>query len=163
MADRGRSQGREGRGGSEPTGPACQLSVVCRQGQWTSASWPSATPASPARARTTAHAARTRWRGTAAPAPTATRYAGRPHVPATGGRCTPLTTPSPRAVHKSTLQRTPKPCCQQTPELVGPSQWYHIHASHRGPHIVFSFFSFSFFGFFSPKFKLFILYRGIAN
>lgn len=66
--------GAEGKGGEVPCSESCHpLSGFVTQGQWTLTSWPSATPASLARARTTALAVRIPWSSTAAPAPTATR------------------------------------------------------------------------------------------
>lgn len=73
------------------------------QGQWTSTLRPSATPASPAHARTTGLVARTPWSCTAAPVPTATRYGRRcpQHSQPSAGCYAPLTLPSPRIVDNS--------------------------------------------------------------
>ena len=162
MADRGRSQGRGGRGGGEPPGgpPTNSLCFAVRASGHQHRGQVRSLPLQSMQEQRLVQPGP----GGAAPLRLPPWLPGTRATPTFQllGALRPADHPPPRTVDKSTLQLTPSSICQQTPELVGPSQWYHSHANHRGPHIVFFSF-FSFFGFFSPKFKLFILYWGIAS
>lgn len=118
VADQGRGQGRgEGRGGSEPTGgpPANSLWFAVRAGGHQHCGQVRPLPLQPVQEQRHVQPGP----GGAVPLRLPLWLQGTQATPtfqAAGGRCALLTIPSPRTVHKSTLQLTPKQYLSANPQ-----------------------------------------------